>query len=189
MRRASLIQQSEVTNATNLETTGARSGSAQLPEAEGNAGEPVLTYCARHNTNAVKHRKQSFVPPQLRLAQQQRHLRPATFKPHPSVYSAQQRARTQKQQHTVKAERKLKRLQEEHQRYRKAHTRQVILDAEGERIYIGDRGKALTQGRSHTDLGIVNRFSKDGSRVFFLDFRGVEQRRAPDNLVIVDQHE
>ena len=53
-------------------------------------------------------------------------------------------------------------------------------------LNIGDCVKALTDGKSYTNIGIVERFSRDCSRVFFVDFRKLKQNRAPANLLIVD---
>ena len=61
-----------------------------------------------------------------------------------------------------------------------------LLDARRQELKVGDFVRALTKGRNYTDRGIVSRFSKDGSRVYFIDFRGQEQNRAPDNLAHVD---
>ena len=62
-----------------------------------------------------------------------------------------------------------------------------LFDARRQELRVGDFVRALTKGRNYTDRGIVSRFSKDRSRVYFLDFRGQEQNQAPDNLAHVDE--
>ena len=62
-----------------------------------------------------------------------------------------------------------------------------LLDARQQELRIGDFVRALTTGRNYTDRGIVSRFSKDGSRVYFIDYLDREQNRAPENLAHVDE--
>ena len=149
--------------------------------------ESVVRERAHRSSQPQVHRRQSFVPHQL--AERRRVERPRSkfvFKGDCVVHHLQtERARVQKEQYTAAASKRLARIQKQQYKYRWVRTKIAVQDAEGERIYVGDKVKALTQGRSHTDLGIVNKFSKDGSRVFFLDFRGVEQQRAPENVIIV----
>ena len=62
-----------------------------------------------------------------------------------------------------------------------------LLDARHQELRAGDFVQALTTGRNYTDRGIVSRFSKDGSRVYFIDYRRQEQNRAPENLAHIDE--
>ena len=103
----------------------------------------------------------------------------------PPATPIQVRARVQREQYTPKSQEKLARIQQQ-QRRRRGYTdkRVPVLDYYRNQIFIGDKVRARTEGSSHTDIGIVCRFNKDYSRVFFLDFRGVQQQRAPHNLII-----
>ena len=85
-----------------------------------------------------------------------------------------------REQYSQKALNKFVKIKEEilqkygrNSKSRSYHT--PLLDLRRQEIRAGDFVRAVTTGRNYTDRGIVSRFSKDGSRVYFIDYQGIEQ--------------
>ena len=109
----------------------------------------------------------------------------------PSVTQYKSRETVVREQYSQRALNKFVKIKEEilqkygkNSRSRSFHT--PLLDSRRQELRAGDFVRATTIGRNYPDRGIVSRFSKDGSRVFFIDFQGREQNRAPENLAHVD---
>ena len=101
---------------------------------------------------------------------------------------AQEQRRVVNQQYTSKSMAKLQAIQAEFRelKWSKRQNTRSVTDKFRKVLNIGDCVKALTDGKSYTNIGIVESFSRDCSRVFFVDFRKLKQNRAPANLLIVD---
>ena len=162
------------------------------------ARQSTVIPLSQNNRGGVEEKNSTAYVPKLVYRSHQYKSTPArNHRGHCSLHTVkhspspqQVRANVQKQQASERAQRKLARIQASQKRRRRAlNLHQSARDASGDRLYIGDCVRALTQGRSHTDIGIVNKFSKVFSRVFFINFRGVEQQRAPENVVYIEQHE
>ena len=135
----------------------------------------------RQNSRVVTVQNRAAQPKQQKVCRSKRH----------SVHQPRSREATLREQYSAKAIDKFVRVKEcllreygQHSKSKRFH--RPLLDARQEEILIGDFVRALTRGRNYTDRGVVSKFSKDGSRVYFIDNLGREQNRAPNNLAHVD---
>ena len=188
IRRASLLNEEERPPAVAEENS-----SAVLQRNLPNSSSHTVNSYSSAEPSRLRGSATAYVPPllQRRVVEQA----PGRVRQEPIVQRSQVptlqqvRARVQRQQYTREAQQNLEQYRVRCLRRRRFtdpsipaynHRRNII--------YIGDRVRARTEGRSHTNIGVVNRFSRDRSRVFFIDFRGAEQQRAPHNLIVVDNY-